>query len=265
MNEFVIQLDEEVEGMQATICVLQQQLKDEKQNTEKLEEENKTLKTRLEEVIEQQLQHLQQQQIVINESENIRTTPTIHSPIQTEIKEEINEHYTTDSNSTQKQSDHFSPPPSAISSSVSQEEEDLEVDEEGMEVDEKEYPIKIEPKVTVPEEQLPPQIESIAAAAVVVATESHPPMKKVKVITRQTAENLKNIENANNVPQHSMTTRGSNSSFSITDLLSHGKDSKKEKDNEKIPVAATTVESEENGDSTDSNGALNGEIDDSVI
>lgn len=49
MNEFVIQLDEEVEGMQATICTLQQQLKDTNQNATKLEEENQRLLERLNE------------------------------------------------------------------------------------------------------------------------------------------------------------------------------------------------------------------------
>ncbi|XP_057307594.1 pre-mRNA-splicing regulator WTAP-like [Hydractinia symbiolongicarpus] len=49
MNEFVIQLDEEVEGMQATICTLQQQLKDTNQNVTRLEEENQRLLERLNE------------------------------------------------------------------------------------------------------------------------------------------------------------------------------------------------------------------------
>merc|ERR1712048_32922 len=45
LNEFVIQLDEEVEGMQSTICVLQQQLKDSKAEIDKLTEENSKLKS----------------------------------------------------------------------------------------------------------------------------------------------------------------------------------------------------------------------------
>ena len=44
MNEFVIQLDEDMEGMQATICALQQQLKDAKTLNQRLEQENKQLR-----------------------------------------------------------------------------------------------------------------------------------------------------------------------------------------------------------------------------
>ena len=77
MNEFVIQLDEEVEGMQATICALQQQLKESKQHEEvegmqatisalqqqlkesnqhfdKLTNENLALKSQVEELMKQQ-------------------------------------------------------------------------------------------------------------------------------------------------------------------------------------------------------------------
>ena len=43
MNDFVIQLDEEVEGMQATICALQDELKTTKTRCTQLEEENRTL------------------------------------------------------------------------------------------------------------------------------------------------------------------------------------------------------------------------------
>jgi len=43
MNEFVIQLDEEVEGMQATICTLQQQLKQAKTHSESIQSDNQNL------------------------------------------------------------------------------------------------------------------------------------------------------------------------------------------------------------------------------
>ena len=45
MNEFVIQLDEEVEGMQATICALQDELKTTKTKCHELEEDNQTLRS----------------------------------------------------------------------------------------------------------------------------------------------------------------------------------------------------------------------------
>jgi len=47
LNDFVIQLDEEVEGMQSTICVLQQQLKDSKTELDSLAAENSTLRQKL--------------------------------------------------------------------------------------------------------------------------------------------------------------------------------------------------------------------------
>ena len=53
MNEFVIQLDEEVEGMQATICALQQQLKESKLLSDKLTSENQGLKAHVEELLKQ--------------------------------------------------------------------------------------------------------------------------------------------------------------------------------------------------------------------
>lgn len=46
MNDFVIQLDEEVEGMQATICALQDELKTTKTLCSKLEGENVTLRNK---------------------------------------------------------------------------------------------------------------------------------------------------------------------------------------------------------------------------
>lgn len=45
MNEFVIQLDEEVEGMQATICALQDELKTTKSKCRDLEDDNETLRS----------------------------------------------------------------------------------------------------------------------------------------------------------------------------------------------------------------------------
>ena len=47
LNDFVIQLDEEVEGMQSTILTLQQQLKDVKQKVTQSQEETSQLKSRL--------------------------------------------------------------------------------------------------------------------------------------------------------------------------------------------------------------------------
>lgn len=44
MNEFVIQLDEEVEGMQATICALQDELKTTKSKCRELEDDNEALR-----------------------------------------------------------------------------------------------------------------------------------------------------------------------------------------------------------------------------
>ena len=48
LNDFVLQLDEEVEGMESTICALQQQLKETKQKHQDSIEENNKLKTTLE-------------------------------------------------------------------------------------------------------------------------------------------------------------------------------------------------------------------------
>eukprot|EP00794_Sanderia_malayensis_P000037 gene37-628_t len=48
LNEFVLQLDEEVEGMQSTICALQQQLKDSKQKYQKCYEEMIAMRPKLE-------------------------------------------------------------------------------------------------------------------------------------------------------------------------------------------------------------------------
>jgi len=50
MNEFVIQLDEEVEGMQATICALQEELKSTKTMSQKFESERQILQRQLDEM-----------------------------------------------------------------------------------------------------------------------------------------------------------------------------------------------------------------------
>lgn len=80
MNEFVIQLDEEVEGMQATICALQQQLKEAKIHSEKCEMENQRLRNRIDEisVSKQTNKNISKEPIVCESLEHRRSE--IHSP-----------------------------------------------------------------------------------------------------------------------------------------------------------------------------------------
>jgi len=233
MNEFVIQLDEEVEGMQATICVLQQQLKDEKQHSDKIELDNQKLRNRIEELLARQPVNVSQDSMMVDTAEYKRSG--ICSPEKIEKKKER----TNLSNNCELSSaniksdlsplkhDHFSP----------------SSNEEQMDIDKKDLIVKTEPKKIDIKDNL----------------ENHPPMKTVKVITRSTSENLKNIENANN--QYVSPPKGPKSSFSITELLSGGNDTSKKDDDSPSKTTNAENKTEENGE----NGGLNGEIDDSVI
>lgn len=237
MNEFVIQLDEEVEGMQATICVLQQQLKEAKQHSDKLGVENQKLKTRVEELLtSKQTVNAVQDSSTNDTLEHKRTE--VCSPERTIVKQERTNHSSNrDHVSTSSKRDHLSP---------SKHREHLSptsTRDERMEIDKKDSPLKGDSKKIDHKEN----------------SENRPPMKNVKIITRQASENLKSVENSNS--PYVSPPKGAKSSFSITDLLSGGNDGiKKDGDSPaKVPVA--DHQTTENGE----NGTLNGEIDDSVI
>ena len=59
----MIQLDEEVEGMQSTICALQQQLKETKQQLQTAETENSGLRTKLASIEEKSRSHSEQNHV----------------------------------------------------------------------------------------------------------------------------------------------------------------------------------------------------------
>ena len=236
MNEFVIQLDEEVEGMQATICVLQQQLKEAKQHSDKLALENQKLRTRIEDVLtSRQTNNVSQDSTASDSLEHKRTD--IRSPERSNKQERTNHSANRDHVSTSSKRDLISP-----STKNRDHLSPSSTREERMDVDKKDSTQKSASQKKIDRKE---------------NSENRPSVKTVKV-TRQAAETLKSVEPSNNPyvsPPKGVKT------FSINHLLSGGNDCiKKDGDSpSKLPVADHRTQ--ENGE----NGALNGEIDDSVI
>lgn len=89
MNDFVIQLDEEVEGMQATICALQEELKTTKTISQSLEGENKLLRKQLEDNNIKTTHHKGINGVLDEEEETVDKTSNIKQEEDNErIKEE---------------------------------------------------------------------------------------------------------------------------------------------------------------------------------
>lgn len=263
MNEFVIQLDEEVEGMQATICVLQQQLKETKQHSDKLGMENQKLRTRIEELLSSRQTNNVSLDSSVNESvehkRNSVRSPKGHSlPDKSSKQERTNDSSNREHSSASKR-DVTSPSSRREVTSPSSNKRDIisptskhrellsptKIHEERMDVDMKKESMnshKSNDSKKIDKETCDGRLST----------------KMVKVITRQSSENTKIVEPTS--PQVSPPKGGSKTSFSISDLLSGGTDCVR-KDEDSLAQLPSDHPTSEQGE----NGALNGEIDDSVI
>ena len=228
MNEFVIQLDEEVEGMQATICTLQQQLKESALHSEQKEMENKKLRTRVEEI-----------------DSSFKRKDINNTHMQSEDKRQTLSNLP--STPTELVKNHVDEKPNH--SIKLEAPDDLH---EKMETETAMTISNLDHTRTI-------SLEGDSSRTISLEVDSSHLMNQVKVI-RGTDESKRDLDCQSTHHYVSPNKGSTKTSFSITDLLSSGKDSIKKEPDVTMDVHLG-IKCEENAE----NGILNGEIDDTAI
>lgn len=269
MNEFVIQLDEEVEGMQATICALQEQLKAAKSQSDTYEQENRKLK----ELYEMHSttttnntsndDHIQQMDI-----QSSTSVPQLNSPPSADMQEQNEQ---TPSEQLPQMSD--TNEPIVQLQRPSHEEQYVEIKEEyldertihpssngdsNMSNTSDELPMETEPSITLPQKDL----RTVEGFNTNRETVHHlPPINHVKVIC---GENINNsTKDVESTPLHSFVSppKGIKTSFSINDLLSSSRTDSMKKASGDVTMDALNGETAQHTTVP----LINGQIDDGAV
>lgn len=242
MNEFVIQLDEEVEGMQATICALQEQLKVAKTHSDNLDQENQRLKKLAQDmpptpptpttnchVSSNGIFSMDHQRSVVIKEEETHHSP--HQDYSVNHKDEFLDERTIHASSNGD-------------SNMSNASDEL--------------PMELEPSITLPQQQNNLRTEDFQGNL----DTPHLLPNHVTVI-RGKDESTKDLETQ--LQSFKSPTKGiQKTSFSITDLLASSRTEPIKKDTD-VPMDVTLgLNAEENGE-TIQHVSLNGEIDDSAV
>lgn len=244
MNDFVIQLDEEVEGMQATICALQEQLKASKTHSESLEEENQRLRK-----LTQDFQSSEELPLPTNLHNNTNGILSMdHEPV--DIKDEkvdmtCDQHF---SDTKDEFLDERTIQPSSNGDSNMSNASD-------------ELPMETEPSITLPQQnQNNLRTEDFQGTL----EAAHRLSNHVKVICGKNDSATKDLE----AQLHSFKSpiKGMpKTSFNITDLLaSERTEPVIKKETDASMDVGLALKTEENGEILQ-HSSLNGEIDDSAV
>ena len=263
MNEFVVQLDEEVEGMQATICTLQQQLKEAKSHSQGLENKNQELLLKIEKIDSNF-------QSDISRSSNLRKAEYEHSP--KEFKQEPM-NFDEFSKSPDSPMKHVSIDYEGVSNDSFTNQEDELIDNFRSGFDERtcspvipnhtEIQVKTDPSDLMEVEQST-HIDISHTANHHITHNSED--LELKSLPNQLSKQFSTNESLNELhlthQRISPNKTSTKTSFSINDLLSDTKEGTR-----KEPLDVTTevvlgLKNEENGTE---NGTLNGVIDDTAI